>query len=79
MRLPTPLILDQICSAYSRPVTFRLRTPRGYHKKIRAVHGKPTARVLDPEIADLLPRAGTAAHSKDFWHDRSGTLRLMFD
>jgi hypothetical protein len=25
-----------------------------------------------------LPRAG-AAHSKDFWHDRSSTLRLMFD
>ena len=26
--------------------------------KIRAVRGKPTARVLDPEIAGLLPRAG---------------------
>src|SRR5262249_46725072 len=46
-------------------------------KKIRAVRGKPTARVLDPEIADLLPRAG-AAHSKNFSHERSVTLRLMF-
>ena len=49
--------------------------PRGHHKKIRAVRRKPTARLLDPEIG--LPGAG-AAHSKDFWHDRSATLRLMF-
>jgi hypothetical protein len=50
----------------------------GATKKIRAVRGKPSAQVFDPEIAGLLPRAG-AAHSKDFWHDRSGMLRLMFD
>jgi hypothetical protein len=41
-------------------ITFvqRTQTPHQVPKKIRAVCGKPTARVLDPEIADLLPRAG---------------------
>jgi len=46
-------------------------------KKIGAVRGTPTARLFSPEIAELLPGAG-AAHSKDFRHDRSATLRLMF-
>jgi hypothetical protein len=30
-------------------------TCSGRHQKIRSVHGKPSARVFDPEIAGLMP------------------------
>jgi hypothetical protein len=54
--------LQQVVHRPPTDETLKIRALRDCWKKIRAVRGKPTARVLDPEIADLLPGAGAAYH-----------------